>query len=256
MYIEVFLLDNLLMNLLVLRLASAMLSLKSPGKRTVPFAALGAAAAAFGAGGASFLLTLPAKFVLTLIMSFALPGKGLRARLLAAAALFLSAFAAGGAVLLVSLLAGCAGLHFPALTLRAALLGAVSTASLPHIIRRILARRVPEGATVRLSAEFRGDPPLALECAALVDTGNLLTEPISALPVIVLPRRMVPTLAARADIPIPMQTAGGSGMLFALKPRQVLVNGRSVAALIAFSEARTALVPACLAAAEAERQSA
>ena len=249
MYIEVFLLDNLLMNLLVLRLASAMLSVKSAGKRTVPFAALGAACAALGAGGASFLFTAPAKLALTLVMSFALPGRGLRARALAFLALLLSAFTAGGAVLLVQLLAGRAG-SSPSTGSGALLIGAVFTAFLPHIIRRILSRRLPEGSTVRFEAEFSGDPPVMIECAALVDTGNLLTEPVSALPVIVLPKRLSPALAEKAGIPIPIRTASGSGLLFAIRPRRVLVNGESVSALVAFSASRTALVPACLASAE------
>ena len=46
MYIELFLLDNLLMNLIILRLSSAMLSARAGMIRTTLFALAGAAVAA------------------------------------------------------------------------------------------------------------------------------------------------------------------------------------------------------------------
>ena len=63
MYIELFLLDNLLMNLLVLHLTAAMLSLRPHKGRFLLFAMGGAAYAAVGAGLLPMHLTLPKKII-------------------------------------------------------------------------------------------------------------------------------------------------------------------------------------------------
>ena len=246
MYIELFLLDNLLMNLLTLRLAAAMLSVRPGGKRILPFAALGSVAAALGAWGFPLLFSLPAKLLSAVLMAFALPAKGIRRRLLSVLALFLSASLTGGAVLLIALASG-GGLSGGALRggipLRTALIGAAAAAFLPRLIIRILSRRVPKGGTVRLHMEF---PCGAADCAALVDTGSTLTEPITGLPVIVLNRRKFASAAAYCDRTVPIRTAGGETVLPALRPKKLLLNGVPVSAVVAFSAAETALVPPAL----------
>ena len=239
MYIELFLLDNLLMDLLILRLAAAMLSVGARRLRLGLVALFGAAAAALAAGGAGFLYGLPAKLGLTLIMSFALPGKSVRCRLYAFLAVLLSAAIVGGAVLLIALILGeslvSGGIGIPA-----ALLGLFASCFLPKAIRRLLSRRVTAEQTVRLRAEFACGP---VECAALIDTGNALTEPVTGLPVVLLSRRKYPAAAALARIPVPIRTAGGTAVIFALRPNRLLIGGVPVNALVAFSSAETALVP-------------
>ena len=252
MYIELFLLDNLLMDLLTLRLAAAMLSVRPGGKRVFLFAAAGSVAAAVGAGGFTPLLSLPGKLLTALLMSFALPAKKFRGRLLAFLALLLAAVTSGGAVLLTALLFG-GGTSFgtvrAGLPLRAALIGALFVSFLPRIIIRILSRRLPPGGTVRLRIEFQsrsGNAPAAIECAALVDTGNTLTEPVSGLPVIVVNAQKYAARAGHASLIIPISTASGADELRAVRPKCILVNGVPVRALVAFSKAETALVPPCL----------
>ncbi|MBR5947663.1 MAG: sigma-E processing peptidase SpoIIGA [Clostridia bacterium] len=247
MYIELFLLDNLLMNLIILRLASAMLSVRAGIIRTTLFALFGAVIAALGAGGAELLLSPAAKLILTALMSLALPVRGAKRRALAFLATFVSAAAVGGAVMLTALILGGElrfGAVYSGLSLRTALIGGAFAAFLPNMIRRVLSRKVKNEHTVRLRVILKTGENI--ECAALIDSGNLLFEPVSALPVIVLCAKRYLNAAKGADIPIPARTAAGSCTLYALKPRRVFVNGAAVDALIAFSEASTALVPLML----------
>ncbi len=240
MYIELFLLDNLLMDLLILRLAAAMLSIRASFWRSSLFALLGAAAAAAAAGGAAFLLSPAGKLGLTLLMSFAVPGKRLRSRACAFGAVLLASAIVGGAVLLAAIALG-EELGSGGIGLHAALIGFFAASFLPRAIRKLLSRRIAEEKTVRLRAEFTGCG--AIECAALIDTGNALKSPIGGLPVIVLSRRKYPEAAALASIPIPIRTAAGSAVIYALRPKKLLLNGAPANALIAFSSAETALVP-------------
>lgn len=247
MYIELFLLDNLLMNLIILRLASAMISVRANILLTTLFALAGAAVAALGAGGVKVLLSPIVKLILTAFMSLALPAHGAKRRVLAFLAAFVSAAAVGGVVMLTALLFGGEmrfGAVYSGLSLRTALLGGALAAFLPNLIRRILSRRIENSQTVRLSILLKTGEKI--ECAALIDSGNLLFEPVSALPVIVLSAKKYAGAAKLADIPIPARTAGGGCMLYALKPLRIFINGSEVDALIAFSEARTALVPLSL----------
>ena len=69
MYIELFLLDNFLMNLLTLRAAAAMLSRKMKGSRAALVSFAGAAAAAAAAAGGTMFITLPVKLASTLLMA-------------------------------------------------------------------------------------------------------------------------------------------------------------------------------------------
>lgn len=247
MYIELFLLDNLLMNLIILRLASAMLSVRANILLTTLFALAGAAVAALGAGGAALLLSPIAKLILTAFMSLALPAHGAKRRVLAFLAAFVSAAAVGGVVMLISLTLGgemLFGAVYSGLSLRTALIGGALAAFLPNLIRRILSRRIENSQTVRLSILLKTGEKI--ECAALIDSGNLLFEPVSALPVIVLSAKKYAGAAKLADIPIPARTAGGGCTLHALKPLRIFINGSEVDAIVAFSAARTALVPLSL----------
>ncbi|MBR4435705.1 MAG: sigma-E processing peptidase SpoIIGA [Clostridia bacterium] len=242
MYIEVFIADNFIMDLLILRLAAAFVSIKVKRSRLALFALIGTAAALLGAYFPAVFASPASKLLQGALLSFALPPRGVRARLIAVIAVLLSAAAVGGAALITVYLFG--GFH-GGVPLLAALVGAAAAAALPRSVRRILARRVPENLTAEVIAELPQGK--TLEFAALVDTGNRLIEPVSALPVIVISAKKYAALSKTATLPVPIHTAGGAGLIYALKPRAVRVNGAPVEALIAFSSAATALVPACLA---------
>lgn len=157
MYIELFLLDNFLMNLLTLRAAAAMLSRKMKGSRAALVSFAGAAAAAAAAAGGTMFITLPVKLASTLLMALAFPPHSFRELMHSAAALFLSAAVAGGAVLLAALAFGGTlrgGVIYGAIPLRAALLGAAAAAFMPRSIRKILSRRVRNEQIVHIKYEF------------------------------------------------------------------------------------------------------
>lgn len=84
---------------------------------------------------------------------------------------------------------------------------------------------------------------------AVVDTGNVLVEPVSNLPVIVVERRALQGLeAGRRPRPVPFTSVGGSGILPAFAADAVRVDGREVEAYIAvydgaLSEEGQALIP-------------
>lgn len=246
-YIELFLLDNLLMDLLILRLAAAMLSVKPRWKRTFPAALIGSAAAALAAGGAVFMLSLPFKLLSVMLAALALPFRRLRGYLRAVLAVFVSSVTVGGAALLAALLTGGTvkgGALIAPLPLRSVLIGAAAAAYLPRIINRMLLSRSGREHTAALEAELRGG--LRIECAALVDTGCTLFDPVTALPVVLVSRKRYPRAAELAHIPIPVRTVAGGCVVYALRPAQLLVNGAPVAALVAFTDTETALIPPAL----------
>ena len=231
MYIELFLLDNLVMDCLMLRIAAVLGAGRLPVRRMLLASALGAC----GAWVALFfppLVSLPGKAVSGLLFALAFPAKSLREYGHAAAAVFAAAFLTGG---LVFALALCfdggmrGGAVLASLPVRTALYAALAAAFLPNLIRRPPARRARAGihTVVMLCAagrEYRLD--------ALTDTGNALVEPLSGKPVIVA---YLPELAEYAHIPIPTATAGGTGILYALRPERLSVNGRESEALLALS---------------------
>ena len=121
------------------------------------------------------------------------------------------------------------GVVLASLPVRTALYAALAAAFLPNLMRRFRARRACAGthAVVMICAagrEYRLD--------ALTGTGNALVEPLSGKPVVVA---YLPELAEHAHIPIPTATAGGTGILYALRPEQISINGRESEALLALS---------------------
>ncbi len=231
LYIELFLLDNFVMDCLMLRIAAALSARPIPAGRMALASALGAC----GAWGALFfppLASLPGKAVCGLLFTLAFPWKGLREYARTAAAVFGAAFLTGGLAFCLALCFGGGmrgGVVVAALPVRTALAVALAATFLPGLVRRLRAQRAQAGCHVRLTVcaagrEYRLD--------ALIDTGNGLFEPLSGKPVAVA---HLPELAEHAHIPIPAATAGGSGILYALRPERISVNGRESDALLALS---------------------
>lgn len=127
------------------------------GSRAALVSFAGAAAAAAAAAGGTMFITLPVKLASTLLMALAFPPHSFRELMHSAAALFLSAAVAGGAVLLAALAFGGTlrgGVIYGAIPLRAALLGAAAAAFMPRSIRKILSRRVRNEQIVHIEYEF------------------------------------------------------------------------------------------------------
>lgn len=126
---------------------------------------------------------------------------------------------------------------------------------LPPLLRRSSSRPLPRCATVEIrKAEHR------LTLPALIDSGNLLRDPISGLPVIVIPRRAALRLTA-LDQPdacpvrcISVRTVTGASLMAVFRPDAVRleVDGAWILtrAIIGLApegyEGAQALIPACL----------
>lgn len=246
MYIELFLLDDLLMNLLIMRLAAALLSVRPPLYRQ---AAAGAASAVYAAL-AAYLCPALGRLVFRplplIIMTAALPARSVKGVISAAGATLFATLVIGGAALSIALFTGGGinnGFISAGVPLRAAALAALAAAAMPRAVRKMLKRRTQNGALVKLTLVHGG---IERRFAALVDTGNGLTEPATGLPVIVVRCAAFKRYAA---LPVMASTAGGSCTLYAFKPKRAEVDGVPVSALIAVSEAKMsceALVPAAI----------
>lgn len=244
MYIELFLLDNLLMNLLVLHLTAVLLSIRPQKLKILLFALGGAAYAAVGAGLLPWLLDFPAKLIAGLVLAFALPVKTLRDFIKNWLALMLATLMAGGAVFAISII--FSEDFSQGIALRTFLIGALAVALLPGRIRILLARRVKNENIVQLEIRFKND---TLRCPALVDTGCNLTEPITAVPVILIPTSYEGKLdcsTMKHTLPIPMTTAAGEGTIQGFRPESIYIDGKSVKAVMGFAKVEIAIIPSML----------
>ena len=250
-YIEVLFIDNLMMNLAILLLSGRMggwpirlgrvLAASGAGAlwavlRFAPgLGFLGAWPVRIALGGAMAALALRprsprelARALCTLMAATLLVGGALMALM------GQGGYLAGDGVLRLSLWRGrypLYGLLLAGLVIRAALLRS---------------RRPPLRARLRLEWEGR-----QMELTAVVDTGNLVTEPVSALPVVILPHGALPEDIP--GLPVPYRTVGQSqGRLTAVRPQRLAVRQggrwRPVAAYVACGCAGmdTALLPAAL----------
>ncbi len=216
--IEVFLLDNALMNGLIILVAGAICGVRVRRIAACALAFIGACYALAALWMLEFLMHPALRIAFGFLMALGLRAQGWRGYLKAAASVFLSAFALGGLmVLLCSLLGGEieSGVLFGTSALRATLLCMAAGCFLPRGIRALRNSRLKREGYVRLRiADARG----RREITALVDTGNLLTEPLSGLPVIVV--KGIPFTDGR---PVPYASMGGSGILYAKKPERIQV---------------------------------
>lgn len=243
MYIELFLADNFLLNLLIVRLAAAMLSVRPPLHRAIGCSAAASVIAALAAFRFPLLLNPVFRAPLLFLMSLALPFRGTRAFFIAALAVLASTLTVGGCALAVACIFGGGivnGGISGGITLRAAVITAVCAAFLPRAARRLLRRSVRNSNSVSVVILQGG---FLRRFTALVDTGNTLREPVSGLPVVVIRCR---ALEKYAVLPISVSTAAGSSELKGFFPEKISVNGVETACFVALTReklAEEALVP-------------
>ncbi len=248
MYIELFLLDNLLMNLLIMRLAAALLHVSPPLYRQMAAVISAAAYAALAAYFKPVLAVLPLRVLPLIMMTAAMPAKSVRGFLTSALSILLATLAVGGLAFFIALAGEGSldgGFIHAGVGLRKALIIAAAASCLPRIARSILRRRIKNGLTVELAVVHRG---LERRFAALVDTGNGVVEPLTGLPVAVV---RCPAFKSFAALPIEVATASGRCVFYAFRPDKMSVDGVPVAGLVALAEgafAAEALVPPELAA--------
>lgn len=227
MYIELFLLDNLIMDALLIRLASSLCAAPVKFGRLLLFSLLGTALAFTSLLWAP-LVALPGKLLCAMAMALAFPVRSFGSYLRALGATVAAALIVGGFALVLAVADG-GGLEGGAIVgawrLRTALIVAAAAAFAPTLARRFRMKAYGRSAKVFLVAEGREH-----HLRGLWDTGARLYEPVSGLPVIAA---YIPALADAAKIPIPASTVSGDAMLYALKPDVLIVDGRASDALVA-----------------------
>lgn len=216
--IEPFLLDNTLMNCCVYLIAAAWMGVRIRILPTVAVSLLGAIYALLSLFYWTVLREPPLKITCFLAASFLLFRQAGAWRSLPF--LLFSAALTGGTAMFMTLLFGGSvyadGTLVGTVPVRAALLSAFAALCLPRIIRTLLRTRrnrsMHTEVEVRLASHtYRLD--------ALIDSGNLLKEPITGLPVILIDRAV-----DRPLMPIPFMKLSGSGVLYGERPRSVKLS--------------------------------
>lgn len=217
--VEQFLFDNTLMNCCVYYLAAAWMGVRIRFLPTVGISLFGAVYALVS------LFYLPAlrlpylKLSAFLLLSLTLfPGRGTRLRSLPF--LLLSAALIGGTAMLLTVQFGgrvtADGTIVGTVPVRAALMSALAALLLPQLIRRLLSVRRRHALHTEIVVQLKEH---VYRLDALIDSGNLLREPISGLPVILIDRPVdCPTR------PIPFQKLTGSGILYGERPVTVTLK--------------------------------
>jgi sigma-E processing peptidase SpoIIGA len=236
MYIELFLADNTLMNLLILRLACALCARPARLMRTLLTSFAGAVYAALSVSSLPVLSFLPFRIMLGFLMAFGMPFSDFREYAKNAASLFASAFITGGAIFALSFLIdnGTGAGAFP-LPLRTALLGAAAAFFFVPAARNWVRKRRLDSNVFKLRLTHG---KIQKVYTAILDTGNMLSDPLTGLGAVIL---FDPELKPYAVRPIPCGTVGGSMTLPAFVPEKLEIfmkSWRGIPAVCAVSSER------------------
>lgn|GEM_PF-1395642 len=213
--IELFLLDNFMMNYLVYALSCVLIGTSVRLWRIVLSSIAGAVFALL-----FMMYPFPPLLRLLLLPLIALPlfkrGIGLPKTV---CCIFISCAIVAGATLLLTLAFGGSvsynGVICGTIRLRTALLCFTACTLLPRMFRGIL--RTARVRRVRLVCIVSGE---RIELDAMVDSGNLVREPLSGLPVILVSHDI-----KRGVCPIPYCTQGGDGVLWAARTEVIYIDG-------------------------------
>lgn len=216
--IESFLFDNTLMNYCVFSLTAAWLGIRIRLLPTALVSLIGAAYALLSLFMIPLMrewyLKLPS-FLLISLPLFRKAGTWIRT----VPFLLLSAATVGGSVMLLTLLFGGSihadGSVIGTVPVRAALVSVALACTLPRLLRAML--------QTRRKKSFETTVVVQLGChtyrlTAIVDSGNLLKEPISGLPVLLIDRA-----PDAPNLPIPYSGATQSSVLLGERARSVVL---------------------------------
>lgn len=224
--IEWFLLDNTLMNLCVLLLAAALSGLRVRLPLSVGLCLLGGVFALLSLWVFPVLLTPVPKLLFACVLAFGLRADGWRAYLRGLLCVLLCAALLGGLVLLMAFLldqSGNSGFHNGALVgtveTRVLLFAITLAVLLPRILRAL--RNAARTVSLHVPLRFTLDGA-ELELDALIDTGNLLNEPVTGLPVVLV----CSTSMGKREEGYPVRYCGvnGEGLLYARRAQAAKIR--------------------------------
>ncbi len=224
--IEWFLLDNTLMNLCVLLLAAALSGLRIRLPLSVGLCLLGGVFALLSLWLFPVLLTPVPKLLFACVLAFGLRADGWRAYLRGLLCVLLCAALLGGLVLLAAFVFhrnGISGLDNGALVgaveTRVLLIATILAVLLPRILRAL--RNAARTASLHVPLCFTLDGS-EMELDALIDTGNLLNEPVTGLPVVLVSC----TSMGKREEGYPVRYCGvnGEGLLYARRAQSAKIR--------------------------------
>lgn len=208
------------MNLLILYLATAILSIRPAVWKMLLGAFGGAVYALLSMTVVPFLATLLPKLALGCVMALTINASR-RQYIRTLITLYVAAFLTGGLMLCITMLLGggmTSGVLVGSVPARVALIGMLACACLPRVIRSFLilwqqrARKIP----LRITLADR-----TIVLSALIDTGNFLTEPISGRQVILVQPTFCDTAEGR---PVAYRTVNGTGLVYAIRPKRIEID--------------------------------
>ncbi len=206
--VELFILDNAVMNALILLIASSFARCKLRPILTVMLSFL-------GGGYAMLALKYPivfanpiVKVAFAFVLAFALKSSNRKSYFFSVMFVLLSAVLLGGIGFFIVFSMG-GSFAFGALTgtntLRIGLYTLLVGLCIPRVIRLLASRKNPDK-PMKLRVYSKGEWH---SFDALIDTGNMATEPLSGLPVVFLPRDICEGFV----YPLPIQSVCGEKML-------------------------------------------
>lgn len=217
--IEPFLLDNTLMNCCVYLITAAWMGVRIRMLPTVGVSLLGAIYALVSLFWVPFLRMPYFKIASFLILSLLLFRKAGAFR--AIPFLLLSAALAGGTAMLLTIQLGGSvysdGTMIGTVPVRAALISAFAALCLPRMIRKLTEIRKRHTLHTEIVVELASH---TYRLDAMIDSGNLLKEPMTGLPVI-----LIDPPIDRPRMPVPFTKLSGSGILYGERPRSVTLTG-------------------------------
>lgn len=248
MYIELYILDNLLMNALILRLAACICGIEARGLRIFILSFLGAIYALLALFFERLMHPI-SKLLLCAIMATGLPFKCIREFLINCCAVFFSTLLAGGLAYAFALSFGGSmqnGYIVTSIPLRVAICVIATLVFLPSLIRRIRRRLRRRSLKMNLVIKHKGE---IFRFTALLDTGSSLHEPISGLPGILV---ISDNLKPFASVPVISRGAFCDGrIIYGFRPDSVSLDGHEIVAFIFVADGNseyfcdniTALIP-------------
>ena len=219
MYVELFLIDNIIMNMIILKIAAAFGGKKLKYLKGFAFSAFASIYSAVALAYCKLLLTLPFKILLCFVMGCAICsvkikniGSFAKDLMLSSLFVLISTFMVGGLTYALAICAGGSmqgGAIIASIPVRTALISVFIAMSLPQMIRKIRSKKSAKYALIKL--EYNG---YSCEKEGIIDSGNLLCEPLSGKPVVIVTDDF---FKDKGNIVLPYSAIGENGYLMGVK---------------------------------------